>query len=292
MNYRHAFHAGNFADLLKHAALLRTMTLLQAGPEPLTVIDTHAGAGRYRLTAHHLARGEAAAVARLLTGEPPEVFASLIAATERRGAEVLYPGSPLLAARKLRGQDHLIAFELRPEEQAVLAETLKPFADTARAVLGDGYAELPNAIPRAGRALVLIDPPYERSDDYDRASEAAAAALGASPSAGVLIWTPLKDLETFDRFLRELEDRVAAPGFALELRLRPPLDPLRLNGCGVVALNPPAGLDADVQAAGDWIAAELGEPGGRAILRRLNPANAPEKRGAETPRSRSECAAQ
>jgi 23S rRNA (adenine2030-N6)-methyltransferase len=287
VNYRHSFHAGNFADLLKHAALLRTLTLLQAEPGPLVVVDTHGGAGRYRLDGRNLAAGEAAAAACLVEArELPPGLSELRDAVRREGEALVYPGSPLLAAGRLRPGDRLTAFELRPDEHALLAATLQPFAPLARAVLADGYEQLPGALHGAARALVLIDPPYERGDDYDRVVAAAAAALRAAPGAAILIWAPLKDLETFDRLLRDLESATSAPGLALELRLRPPLDPLRMNGCGLIALGAPSALGPELQAAGGWIVDALGERGARAILRRFGLAQAQGTEGAQSPRKR------
>ena len=288
MNYRHSFHAGNFADLLKHAALLRCLARLGREPGPLLVIDTHGGAGRYRLSPADLLEGEASALARLMAaGAVPPGPSELRDAVRAEAVPdgVVYPGSPLLAARRLRPEDRLLAAELRPEEQALLSATLRPFAPGAEARLADGYPMLGPALRGwRGRALVLIDPPYERGDDYDRVVEAAEAALAADPRAVVLIWAPLKDLETFDRLLRALE--LTAAGLALELRLRPPVDPMRMNGCAMIALNPPDGLAAELEAAGDWIAAELGEPGGRAILRAFGPPAPQAKEGAQIRRKR------
>ena len=276
MNYRHSFHAGNFADLFKHAALLRALGASAADPTPLMVVDTHAGAGRYRLTADQLDRGEAAAVRRLLADpDAPAVFEPLKRAVTLQREGVLYPGSPLLAAMRLRADDRLLACELRPDDGAELAAVLRPYAPRAEVRLTDGYEALAPAL-RAwrGRALVLIDPPFERGDDYVRAVDACAAALEAQPTAAILIWTPFKDLETFDALLRDLEARIRAPALAAELRLRPPLDPLRLNGCGLLAVNPPAALEAALQEAGGWIAGALGEPGGGVRTRHLATAKA------------------
>jgi 23S rRNA (adenine2030-N6)-methyltransferase len=271
MNYRHSFHAGNFADLFKHAALLRALAAVQADKAPLLVVDTHAGAGRYRLPAEALAVGEARAVARLLADPAAsEVFAPLVRATRPDGDGLVYPGSPILAAGRLRADDRLIACELRPDDGAELSGALRSYGPRAEVRLEDGYEVLPRVLRSwHGPALVLIDPPFERADDYLRTAEAVAAALRAKPRAHILVWTPYKDLETFDALLRDLEGRVAAPGVAAVLRLRPPVDPLKLNGCALLALNPPKGLEAALHAAGDWIATNLGEPGGGVRIHHL-----------------------
>ena len=275
VNYRHAFHAGNFADLFKHAALLRALAALAADPAPVLVVDTHAGAGRYRLTADQLDRGEASAL-RILLADPgaPGVFEPLKRAVTPQREGALYPGSPLLAAARLRADDRLLACELRPDDGAELAAVLQPYGPRVEVRLEDGYGALSAALRGwRGRVLALIDPPFERGDDYLRAAETVADALRIQPKASVLIWTPFKDLETFDALLRDLEARIAAPALAAELRLRPPFDPLRLNGCGLLAVNPPTGLEAALGEAGGWIADRLGEPGGGVRIRHLATAN-------------------
>lgn len=282
MNYRHQFHAGNFADLAKHAILLAALGRM-AEPDPraasLTVVDTHGGAGRYRIDPERPGEGEA--VRRLLAApEAPEVFGPLKAAveTEPGSGALIYPGSPLLAARALRPGDRLVACELQPEQHASLARVLRPFAPRAEAVLADGYHEAPRRLRqfgRPGRALLLIDPPYERGDDYDRLAAAVEESLRAWPGPAILIWAPLKDLETLDRLVRSLErigpENSPLNGFVAEVRLRPPLDPMRLNGCAVIALNPPKGLAPEAEAACRWTASSLGEPGGRGRVWPLQP---------------------
>jgi 23S rRNA (adenine2030-N6)-methyltransferase len=265
VNYRHSFHAGNFADLFKHAALLRALELMQAHRAPLLVVDTHAGAGRYRLEPQALATGEASALRRLLEdAATPAVFGRLkLASAPQPGGALLYPGSPLLAAARLRADDRLIACELRPDDGALLQAALRSYGPRAEARIADGYEALAPALRSwPGPALVLIDPPFERGDDYARTAEVMENALRAKPGAVILVWTPLKDLETFDALVRNVEARVPASGFAAQLRLRPPLDPLRFNGCALLGFNPPPGLDAALEDAGAWISKTLGEPGG------------------------------
>jgi 23S rRNA (adenine2030-N6)-methyltransferase len=120
------------------------------------------------------------------------------------------------------------------------------------------------------RLFVVIDPPFERPDDYARIVETVQALLARPRPATVLIWLPLKDLETFDSFLRRLEALKPPSALAAEARLHPLTDPMRLNGCALVALNPPTGLEASLQAAADWVVASAGGPGGLAKLWRLD----------------------
>jgi 23S rRNA (adenine2030-N6)-methyltransferase len=265
LNYRHAFHAGNFADLVKHAALLQALARLTAGPEPLTVIDTHAGAGMYDLTgeAAQRSREAEAGVQALMAaaGLPPEMQALRVAveAANQGGVMRLYPGSPWLIAQALRAQDQMIACELRAQEHAPLSRLLAGRRGV-RALCADGYDVAVERCPARGKALVLIDPPFERADDYRRCAETARRLRARNGGAVLLIWTPLKDLETFDGFLRSLEGDVTA----LEVRLRPLTDPMRLNGCGLVVVADD--FAKPLLAIGDWVARSLGEAGSARIL--------------------------
>jgi 23S rRNA (adenine2030-N6)-methyltransferase len=274
MNYRHSFHAGNFADLVKHALVLWLLRARQArmqGRGPVTVFDTHAGAGLYDLTGDGARSREAeAGVLKLMASQdlPPTIaaLAAEVRAVNDGGAETrLYPGSPLLVARALRGDDAYCGFELNPPVVELLHQALAdyPHADGSA---GDGYVEALSAVRAAVKAgvrpapLVLIDPPFERPDDYVRAAETAMAVVRADPKATVAVWTPLKDLETFDGFLRRLSGDV----LVAEARLRPLTNPMKMNGCAMVVLNPPPGAEAAAQEICGWVADTLGDAGARA----------------------------
>lgn len=280
MNYRHDFHAGNFADLLKHAVWLELLGALATGPEPLLVLETHAGAGLYDLAGEAARRsGEAAAgVARLLSArDAPEALrrlAETVRRVRRRLGGDVYPGSPLLAAEAMRPGDRYVGWELRPDDAARLGDALRgaarPRGPGLEARRGDGYLEAPRAVrPTAQmRRLVMIDPPFERPDEGARLTACAATLL--AQGAAVVIWAPLKDLDGFDRLLSGLEALAPRRGLAVELRLRPLRDPMRLNGCALVFLDAPDVATAALDAA-DWLAARVGEPGGEARLHRLGP---------------------
>ena len=264
MNYRHAFHAGNFADLVKHAALLQLLGRMTTG-EPLTVIDTHAGRGLYDLAGAEAKKsGEAdAGIVRLMAlADPPPDFAGLTAAVRalNKGAAVRrYPGSPWLIGQALRPGDNYLACELRPDEHAALRDLMKPRRNV-RTLCADGYEAAAQA-PASGKVLVLIDPPFERADDYGRIVEALAGLRRRNRSAVALAWLPLKDLETFDGFLRGLEDEVGAPVLVAETRMRPLTDPMKMNGCALVLLGAPGGMAGVLEAVCGWTAATLGERG-------------------------------
>ncbi len=265
MNYRHAFHAGNFADLVKHATLLQLLARLTAAG-PLSVIDTHAGRGAYDLAGVEAKKsGEAeAGIARLIAAPvAPAEFAGLTSAVRKLnngGPARRYPGSPWLVAEALGPGDTFLACELRPEEHAALREVMKARRGV-RTLCADGYDAAIDQTPAGGQTLVLIDPPFERSDDYLRIVETLAAVRRRNQAATALVWLPLKDLETFDGFLRDLEDEVAAPLLVAETRMRPLTDPLKMNGCALVLLGSPADLVEPLQAICGWTATTLGQGG-------------------------------
>lgn len=272
MNYRHAFHAGNFADLVKHAALLQLLARLSREPGLLNVIDTHAGRGLYDLAGPEAIKsGEAdAGIVRLMAAAdaPPE-FGLLTAAVRKlngAGPPRRYPGSPWLIAEALKPGDSYLACELRPDEYAALQDRMKGKRGV-RTLLADGYAAAVAQAPASGRVLILIDPPFERADDYARIVETLAEVRRRNRDAMALVWLPLKDLETFDGFLRELEDAEAGPLVVAETRMRPLTDPLKMNGCALVLLDGPADMTGVLEAICGWTAETLGQGGGARTYR-------------------------
>lgn len=268
MNYRHAFHAGNFADLLKHAALTLCLDGLSRRPGPMMLIDTHAGAGVYDLGADEARKsGEAAAGIARLAADPaaPDAFDMLLATVARinGGAQAarFYPGSPMLISSAMREGDRFVACELRPQEYTSLAELLSSVAG-ASPLNTDGFAAAATHAGGAGSTFVIIDPPFERGDDYDRVVETCSAVLAGDARATILVWLPLKDLETFDRFLRGLEEAEPGPALIVECRLRPLENPMAMNGCALVILNSPPGLRGPIEAANAWIVSHCGGSGG------------------------------
>jgi 23S rRNA (adenine2030-N6)-methyltransferase len=257
MNYRHAFHAGNFADCLKHALLVWLLGAAQSKPGGLLVLDSHAGVGRYDLSSGPAERtGEwRSGIARLLN-QPPAALAGYVALVRRLG---LYPGSPVIARALLRPQDRLACCELHPEDHALLR---REFArDPQVAVhLRDGWEALGALLPAPEkRALVLIDPPYEVQDEFERLLAGLHTALRRMPNAVLAAWYPIKHrapVRAFHIALREsgIRDVVAA-----ELWLRAPLDAARLNGCGLLVVNPPFGFGAAAMPILHGLLDRLGE---------------------------------
>lgn len=243
MNYRHAFHAGNHADVVKHVVLLEILAALARKSTPYFVLDTHAGSGRYPLAAD----GEAeSGILRLATHDTPALsrYRDAVAAHNNDSRLQRYPGSPLLIAGALRDDDRLACCELQPEEAAALKSLLH--ADPRVGVhLRDGYAAL-NALlpPREKRGLVLIDPPYEAQDaEFERIIDALKQGLTRWPQGVFALWYPIKRRRTLLPFFRRAAALPAKSALLIELQVFADDTPLRLNGSGMLILNPPWQLD-------------------------------------------------
>ena len=272
MNYRHAFHAGNHADVLKHVVLLALCDALVAKPAACFALDTHAGRGLYRLHDDEARRtGEAGGgYLRLASEVADPLLARYLAAVEacRRshGADA-YPGSPWLLAHALRAQDRIACCELQPGEADALRGVLHH--DPRVAVHArDGYAAMHALLPprdggtRLGRGLVLVDPPYEAQlDEFDTALAALRDGLARWPQGMFALWYPIKQRRALHRFMRAARNLPARSALACELLVRPDDSPLRMNGSGLVLLNPPWRLDAALARTLPALQAALGEPG-------------------------------
>jgi 23S rRNA (adenine2030-N6)-methyltransferase len=248
MNYRHAYHAGNFADVIKHAVLVRILTHLREKPAAFRVIDTHAGAGVYDLGGAEAGKTmewrDGIERLRRATLDPAvrALLSSYLDAVEAfnpDGPLTRYPGSPKLVQSLLRRQDRLIACELEPQAAAALEHALR--GDTrAKAVAIDGWTALAAYVPpKERRGLVLIDPPFEQPDEFSRLAEGLAAAHRKWPTGSYLIWYPIKDQDAVRGFTRTLA-RLALPKMLrMELILATAGPDLGLRGSGLIAVNPP-----------------------------------------------------
>ncbi|PWK91973.1 23S rRNA (adenine(2030)-N(6))-methyltransferase RlmJ [Fulvimonas soli] len=259
MNYRHAYHAGNHADVLKHVVLLALVEALRAKPAPFAFVDTHAGSGCYALDGAEAgktgewrdgvgrllfpdlhAHGEAAALPPLLR----RWLDGLLALPGNEHGLKLYPGSPLQAARAMRDTDGAQLCELHPEE----AERLRGlFRRDARVHVHqrDGYEALKALLPpKEKRGLVLIDPPYEAQEaEYRLIERALKAALQRWPGGTYAVWYPVKLRSQVQPFLRWLQHCGARRVLRAELLVHPDDSPLRLNGSGMAIVNAPWKLD-------------------------------------------------
>lgn len=244
---------------------------LLSAPQPLRVVDTHAGAGLYDLTgtmARKSGEAEAGILPLMADSDAPAAFEGLKAAVRRlngAGPTRLYPGSPRLIAERLRPADVYLGAELLADDFALLEQALTPFKG-ARAAMTDGYALAEQAAGAPGRLLVLVDPPFERPDDDQRTADLVQAVLRRKSQAVLAIWTPLKDLETFDAFLRRLEPAAKAPILVAEARLRSLGNPLKMNGCAMIFINAPNDLSSSLEPVLQWVVQRAGEGGAQAKL--------------------------
>jgi len=271
MNYRHAFHAGNFADVVKHTVLARIIAYLKEKPAAFRVIDTHAGAGVYDLSSAEAGRtGEwRGGIGRLL-GAPlaPEVrdllapYLDAVASFNPGGTLEVYPGSPALLRHWLRPQDRMIACEAEPVAARALSARIRGDS-RIKAVAIDGYTALNAYVPpKERRGLVLTDPPFEQPDEFARLAEALAAAHRKWPTGLYLLWYPLKDLRTAQGFGRDLARRGIARMLRAEMTVAPVRAGEKLAGCGLIMVNPPWTLEGELAvllpALADILAVEKG----------------------------------
>lgn len=269
MNYRHAFHAGNFADVVKHATLARIITHLREKPAPFRVIDTHAGAGLYDLTASQASRtGEWHGGIGRLFGQPlaADIHALLapyleaVAAFNPGGALKTYPGSPALVRALLRPQDRLLACELEPGAARELAKRFDRDRQ-AKAIAIDGWTALSAYIPpKERRGLVLVDPPFEQPAEFERLAEALAAAHRKWPTGIYMIWYPMKDPKETNAFARRLT-RSGIPKILRAELTTGPADRERLTGTGLILVSPPWRLEAELRTLLPALAAILAQGG-------------------------------
>ena len=259
MNYRHAFHAGNFADCMKHAVLVWLLRALARKPAGFCVLDTHAGLGHYDLTSGPAARtGEwQAGIGQLLDTPPPEL-SDYLGLVRDLG---LYPGSPMIARAVLRAQDRLVCCELHPDDVGALRRL---FAHDPQVTVHhrDAWEALPALLPpKERRGLILIDPPYERADEFTQLTTTLAAGWARFRHGIFAAWYPIKHRAPVRDFHLALQASGIRDVVAAELCLHEPLDPTRLNGCGLIIVNPPFGF---MEAAPDILRALLHRLGTRA----------------------------
>ncbi|MGY0635034.1 23S rRNA (adenine(2030)-N(6))-methyltransferase RlmJ [Luteimonas sp. A478] len=281
MNYRHAFHAGNHADVLKHVVLLALCDALTVKPAPCFALDTHAGRGLYQLDGSQAVRtGESAAgVTRLGDGAgapaPVRRYLEAVQACRQQHGASAYPGSPWLLAHALREQDAIASCELHPEEAQALRDV---FRGEPRVSVHerDGYAAMGALLPpridqvRFARGLVLIDPPYERQlVEFDIALAALTEGLRRWPQACYALWYPIKLRRSLNPFLRAAAALEAKSALTCELLVRSDDSPLRMNGSGMLLLNPPWQLDQALAPALAHLRTRLGEPGASHSVRWL-----------------------
>ncbi len=247
MNYRHAFHAGNHADVLKHLVLARVLAYLRLKDKPFRALDAFAGLGFYDLGGDEARRtgewhdgwGRLAAP----FADPVEAllapYREAVAATRARHGATSYPGSPAVIREFLRPGDRGVFVELHPADAAVLRERYN--ADSRTKVMHlDGWTAINAQIPPPERrGLVLIDPPYEVPGEVERLGAHLLRAVAKWPTGIFLAWYPIKDVAAIDRMAADLDAGLGRPALRLDLHIHRPDDPMRLSGSGLIVVNPP-----------------------------------------------------
>ncbi|HTW72116.1 MAG TPA: 23S rRNA (adenine(2030)-N(6))-methyltransferase RlmJ [Acetobacteraceae bacterium] len=245
MNYRHAFHAGSFADCMKHALLVWLIDALQRKPAPIFVLDTHAGAGRYDLTAGPAQRtGEWRQGIGRLIEMPQAALGRYLGLIRTLG---LYPGSPALIRAMLRPEDRLACCELQPDD---LFELRRRFARDSQVAVHqrDAREALAGLLPpKERRGLVLIDPPFENAGEFSDVAAGLATAQARFRAGVLAAWYPIKHRAPVRGFHTAMQQTGIRDIVAAELCLREPLLPDRLNGCGLLVVNPPYRFEQEAQ---------------------------------------------
>ena len=275
MNYRHAFHAGGFADVIKHIVLVRILTYLHEKPAAFRVIDSHAGAGVYDLGADEARRsGEwLTGIARIIQARFSEAtvplvkpYLDIVRAFNPPAELKAYPGSPLIARALLRPQDRLTACEVEPVARKRLIENLRRDPQ-ARVVDLDGWLALPAFVPpNERRGMVLIDPPYEAKDEFERLAEGFAAAFAKWPTGIYLLWYPAKSRRATDQLAQHVAAVAASakpPGkcLRLEFSVAPQTADSGLASTGLLIVNPPWTLQAELKTILPELEKPLGQGG-------------------------------
>lgn len=268
MNYRHAFHAGNHADVLKHLVLSRIFALLARKEAPYAYLDSHAGVGLYDLLEGPATRtGEwQQGIGRIwqASGRPAllENYLAAVQSLNPNGKLRYYPGSPELARHLSRPQDRLHFNEKHPEDGQLLKDNMR--RDYRVAVhLGEGWH-----VPRAllptpeKRVVLLIDPPFEQADELSRCVQSLKEAISRVRQSIAVIWYPIKDERQLKRFYQDLGKSGAPKLLRAELWIHPTDDAERLNGSGLVIANPPWGLEEELHSLLPWLAEQLAQSQG------------------------------
>jgi len=275
MNYRHAFHAGGFADVIKHIALVRILIHLQEKPAAFRVIDSHAGAGLYDLTSSEAQRGGEwlTGIARLMQARFSDAtlplitpYLDIVRAFNPPGELKAYPGSPLITRALLRPQDRLTACELESGARKHLIDALRRDAQ-ARVVDLDGWTALPAFVPpNERRGLVLVDPPFEAKDEFERLADGFSEAFAKWPTGSYLLWYPVKSRRATDELARHVAAAAAATkpaGKCLRLEFSVALQQTGggLVSTGLLIVNPPWTLASELKTILPELEKPLGQGG-------------------------------
>jgi 23S rRNA (adenine2030-N6)-methyltransferase len=275
LSYRHAFHAGNHADVLKHFVLMQLLQYLNQKDKPYWVIDTHAGAGMYALEQDYAAKNVEyeSGIARLWARNdlPPPLseYVQLVRKLNMDGALRFYPGSPWVTMQLLRGGDRLRLFELHPTDSKLLHENFEGAGRRVKVEEADGFAGLKAVLPPPPRrGLVLIDPSYEEKQDYQRVPAALQDALKRFETGMYGVWYPMLQRHESQLFAEKLKQLPAKSWLHASLTVNTPsIDGFGMHGSGMFVLNPPWTLPAMLREAMPYLAKVLGQdPGAGFVL--------------------------
>lgn len=269
LSYRHAFHAGNHADVLKHFVELELLRYLAQKDKPFWIIDTHAGAGCYALDSAYAAKNAEyeSGIARLWeTTDLPAPLAGYVALVRQLnpdGALRLYPGSPLVALHVLREQDRMRLFELHPTDYALLEQNFAGHGSRVVLQQADGFGALKALLPPPPRrALVLIDPPYEEKQDYRRVVDALQEGLKRFATGTYAVWYPLLQRSESQQLAEKLKRLPAQNWLHVALSVQiPSADGFGMHGSGLFIINPPWTLHATLQEVMPRLVSLLGQDG-------------------------------
>ena len=266
MHYRHAFHAGNFADVFKHVLLVGLLQALSRKDKPWCYLDTHAGAGSYDLASDDadrtgewrdgVGRLQPDAAAPAMVGRYLELLAWPGQGSDQcilRHSRV-YPGSPALAAKLARPGDRVVCCEHEPE----IAAQLRAHVPTAQVHVRDGYEAHGLLPPREKRGLMLLDPPFESRAEFERAHALLVQAASRFATGIHAFWYPLKNRHEADRTVRRIQRDTACPSLNCTLENGAPGEG-QMRGCGLLVLNPPFGFADEARAALAWITPRLAQ---------------------------------
>ena len=266
LSYRHAFHAGNHADVLKHFVYSLVLNYFTQKNKPYWVIDTHAGAGIYALEDAFAQKNAEflTGISRLINADNlPEPFIPFLDIVNKINANhelTLYPGSPQIAAHFLREQDKLRLFELHPTDFALLQQTFQPLGRQAKAEMADGFDGLKGCLPPpTKRGVVLIDPPYELKQDYQRVLSCLQDSLKRFATGTYLIWYPLLQRPEPADMLKQLHGLGVKDWLDVQLVVQTPnANGLGMYGSGMFVINPPWQLPAQLKQTMPMITEKLG----------------------------------
>jgi 23S rRNA (adenine2030-N6)-methyltransferase len=275
MNYRHAYHAGNFADVIKHAVMALVIEHLKLKPAPFRVIDTHAGIGVYDLASEEAQKtgewreGIGRVLEAQLTGDAQTLLAPYLAVVRRLNSGstlVRYPGSPLIARELLRGEDCLVVNELHPEDQREL-NRLFAHDPQVKVMALDAWTAVKSLLPPPERrGLVLIDPAFEQTGELDRLVDAVKEGVRRFAGGTYLLWYPIKQARPVADFRRKIAALGLSKATALEVMIRSGEDEERLNGAGLIVVNAPYTLARNMQVLLPELAEVLGQGKGGGFL--------------------------